>query len=147
MEPGNLATPGAPLLTIERDGVYRLEASVDESQAGRPYAWARRWRSRSKRSTAHLNARVSEIVPAVDAASRTYIVKIDLPALPQLRSGMFGRAIFPLGAQKVLAVPPAAADRSAANCNRCSWWKTAWRAPGWSPRDGAPATRWKCSPA
>jgi RND family efflux transporter MFP subunit len=55
-----------------------------------------------------LSARVSEIVPSVDAASRTYIVKLDLPATPQLRTGMFGRAIFPLGMQKVVAVPLAA---------------------------------------
>ena len=57
-----------------------------------------------------LNARVSEIVPAVDAASRTYIVKIDLPATPQLRSGMFGRAVFPLGTQKVVADPAGRPD-------------------------------------
>jgi hypothetical protein len=55
-----------------------------------------------------LNARVSEIVPAVDSASRTYIVKLDLPPAPQLRTGMFGRAIFPLGTQKVVAIPLAA---------------------------------------
>jgi membrane fusion protein, multidrug efflux system len=55
-----------------------------------------------------LAARVSEIVPAVDAASRAYIVKIDLPALANLRSGMFGRAWFPMSARQVLAVPAAA---------------------------------------
>jgi len=32
VEPGNLAAPGAPLLTLEREGAYRLEASVDESR-------------------------------------------------------------------------------------------------------------------
>ena len=32
VEPGNLATPGSPLLTLEQDGLYRLEASVDESK-------------------------------------------------------------------------------------------------------------------
>ena len=52
-----------------------------------------------------LHGRVSEIVPSVDAASRTYIVKIDLPATPQLRSGMFGRAVFPLASHSVLTVP------------------------------------------
>ena len=31
VEPGNLAMPGAPLLTIEREGAYRLEAPVEES--------------------------------------------------------------------------------------------------------------------
>jgi multidrug resistance efflux pump len=29
---GKLAAPGAPLLTIEQEGAYRLEASVDESR-------------------------------------------------------------------------------------------------------------------
>src|ERR1019366_2452515 len=55
-----------------------------------------------------LDARVSEIVPAVDAASRANTVKIDLPPLAQLRSGMFGRAVFSSGARNVLAVPTAA---------------------------------------
>lgn len=55
-----------------------------------------------------LNARVGEIVPSVDAASRSYIVKIDLPPLANLRSGMFGRAFFPLGARKVVTVPAGA---------------------------------------
>ena len=52
--------------------------------------------------------RVSEIVPSVDAASRTYIVKIDLPAMPQLRSGMFGRAVFPLAKRTAVVAPPSA---------------------------------------
>jgi multidrug efflux pump subunit AcrA (membrane-fusion protein) len=51
---------------------------------------------------------VSEIVPAVDAMSRTYTVKIDLPGVPQLKSGMFGRAQFALGTQTVVAVPEGA---------------------------------------
>jgi RND family efflux transporter MFP subunit len=83
--------------------MYRLEAAVDESKLA----------SIKAGQTVEVildagrkqNARVSEIVPAVDAASRSYIVKIDLPASPQLRSGMFGRALFPLGAQSVTAIP------------------------------------------
>jgi len=51
---------------------------------------------------------VSEIVPAVDAASRAYTVKIDLPAQLSVRSGMFGRAWFPMGSRKVLTVPATA---------------------------------------
>ena len=106
VEPGNLATPGVPLLTIEQDGLYRLEASVDESKL----ATVRVGQAVEVvlEADRKLKARVSEIVPSVDAASRTYIVKLDLPATPQLRTGMFGRAIFPLGMQKVVAVPLAA---------------------------------------
>jgi len=106
-EPGSMATPGAPLLTVERAGAYRLEAAVEESRvrsirAGQPVSVSLEALGRT------LEARVSEIVPAVDAASRAYVVKIDLPAVAQLRSGMFGRAMFSSGARSVLAVPAAA---------------------------------------
>ena len=107
VEPGNLATPGAPLLTIEQDGLYRLEASVDESKLASVRV-GQAVEAVIEASGRKLNARVSEIVPSVDSASRTYIVKLDLPATPQLRTGMFGRAIFPLGVAKALAIPLAA---------------------------------------
>jgi multidrug efflux pump subunit AcrA (membrane-fusion protein) len=55
-----------------------------------------------------VNARVSEIVPEVDAASRAYLVKIDLPSSPGLRSGVFGRASFQVGSRPVLSIPGAA---------------------------------------
>jgi RND family efflux transporter MFP subunit len=107
VEPGNLATPGAPLLTIEREGAYRLEAAVDESRlpgarVGQPVEVTLDGVGRS------VMARVSEVAPSVDAASRSYIVKIDLPSSPELRSGMFGRALFSLGRRKLLAVPASA---------------------------------------
>jgi membrane fusion protein, multidrug efflux system len=107
VEPGNLAAPGAPLLSIERDGTYRLEASVDESKLpfvkpGQTVDVALEALDR------RLTSRVSEIVPAVDASSRAYTVKIDLPPLPDVRSGMFGRAWFPIGSRKVVTIPAAA---------------------------------------
>ncbi len=107
VEPGNLAAPGAPLLTIERDGAYRLEASVDESKL----PFIKRGQTVEVTLEAldrRLTAAVSEIVPAVDAASRAYTVKIDLPPLPNVRSGMFGRAWFPMGRRRALTVPAAA---------------------------------------
>jgi len=107
VDPGTLAVPGTPLLTIEREGAYRLEASVDEShlaaiRVGQPVSVTLDGIDRT------LAARVSEIVPAVDAASRSYIVKIDLPSGPALRSGTFGRASFTMGNRVVLSIPGAA---------------------------------------
>ena len=107
VEPGNLASPGSPLLTLEQDGLYRLEASVDESRLASVRV-GQAVEAVIEATDRKMNARVSEIVPSVDSASRTYIVKLDLPAMPNLRTGMFGRAIFPLGMQKVVAVPLAA---------------------------------------
>ncbi|HTM15063.1 MAG TPA: efflux RND transporter periplasmic adaptor subunit [Bryobacteraceae bacterium] len=107
VDPGTLAVPGTPLLTIEREGAYRLEASVEEShlaaiRVGQPMAVTLDGIDRT------LDARVSEIVPAVDAASRSYIVKIDLPNVPGLRSGAFGRASFSMGSRDALSIPAAA---------------------------------------
>jgi RND family efflux transporter MFP subunit len=107
VEPGSLALPGAPLFTMEREGAYRLEASVEEGHLaairfGQPASVTLDGVDRA------LEARVSEIVPAVDAAARAYTVKIDLPALPALRSGVFGRATFQLGSRPLLEIPAGA---------------------------------------
>lgn len=104
VEPGNLAAPGQPLLLLEQAGGFRLEVAVDESRLGA----IRVGQSVSVILDTTLQARVSEIVPAVDAASRAFTVKIDLPARPQLRSGMFGRARFSLGTRQALLVPAGA---------------------------------------
>jgi membrane fusion protein, multidrug efflux system len=107
VEPGMLAIPGAPMFTLEREGAYRLEASVEESRlstirVGQPVSVTLDSLDKA------LDARVSEIAPSVDATSRTYTVKIDLPMLTAVRSGVFGRAAFHLGSQSLMAVPIAA---------------------------------------
>ena len=106
-DPGSLATPGAPLLTLEREGNLRLEASIDESRLGLV---------RIGDSVAveidglnrTVTGRVVEVVPSVDAATRSFITKIDLPALPGLWAGMFGRAAFAAGKSWTLLVPQSA---------------------------------------
>lgn len=104
VEPGNLASPGQPLFTIEKEGAYRLEVNIDESKlsAVRTGASAE---VEIEALGKTLTAKVSEVVPAVDAASRAYIAKIDLPGAAQLRSGLFGRASFTLGQRKALLAP------------------------------------------
>ena len=103
-DPGSLATPGTPLLVIEQEGSLRLEASLDESRLG----LVRVGQSVEVELDRTLRGRVTEIVPAVDAATRTFTVKIDLPATPGLRAGMFGRAVFPAGVRRTVLVPAAA---------------------------------------
>ncbi|MBM3738253.1 MAG: efflux RND transporter periplasmic adaptor subunit [Acidobacteria bacterium] len=107
VEPGTLAVPGSPLFTMELVGAYRLEAVVEESRiaqvrVGQTAAVALDGLDRK------FNGRVAEIVPSVDPASRAGTVKINLPALAQLRSGLFGRAAFPSGSRTVLAIPASA---------------------------------------
>jgi multidrug efflux pump subunit AcrA (membrane-fusion protein) len=56
--------------------------------------------------------RVAEIGPAADPASRTAIVKVDLPQKADrargrqiLRSGLLGKALFPMGQKQTLTIP------------------------------------------
>lgn len=109
-EPGTLAAPGMPLIDIEQEGLFRFEAPVEESRLASI--------KRGQRVTVRLEALseplagpVAEIVPTVDEASRTFLVKVDLPAHPALRSGLFGRAAFAAGGRRrVLAAPAAAVE-------------------------------------
>ena len=106
IDPGTLVVPGAPLFTIERNGAYRLEASVEESRlsvarVGKAVSVTIDGMDRT------FPARVAEVVPLVDAAARSGTVKIDLPLLSGLRSGLFGRAFFDIGGRRVLTVPSA----------------------------------------
>jgi RND family efflux transporter MFP subunit len=103
VEPGNMAVPGTPLMTIEQSGGYRLEAAVEESNLARV--------RRGQPVTVQLDVlpgdikgTVGEIVPAVDPAARSFVVKIDLPSSPLLRTGQFGRARFEFGNRSVVAI-------------------------------------------
>jgi len=104
VEHGNLAQPGVPLLTIEREGAFRLEAAVDESRLG-SIRTGQNVLVKLDGLDRILNARVSEIVPSVNSASRSGLVKIDLPVVAGLRSGMFGHANFSFGSRNVVAIP------------------------------------------
>ena len=107
VEQGTLAAPGAPLLTLEQSGALRLEVPVEEgflkaTRVGQPVA------VKLDSFDQTIAARVAEIVPSVDPASRAFIVKIDLPGLAGLRSGAYGRAQFSRGTRAAVAVPVAA---------------------------------------
>jgi multidrug efflux pump subunit AcrA (membrane-fusion protein) len=107
VEPGDLAVPGQPLLVLDDPRVYRLEALVGESAVGR-VGLGQRVPVVLDAIGRTLEGRVAEIIPAADPASRTVTVKLDLPAAPGLRSGLFGRARFPAGERQALLVPIAA---------------------------------------
>lgn len=105
VDPGSLAAPGMPLLTVEGAGHFRLEATVDETSL--------RYISKGASVPVRVDAlgdtqlpgKVVQIVPAADPASRTFVVKVELPANPALRSGLFGRAYFSRGQRESIVVP------------------------------------------
>jgi RND family efflux transporter MFP subunit len=103
-EPGDLAAPGRTLMTLQSPADLRLEAPVSESCA-RNIKLGDPARVVVDAAGADLPVRVNEIVPAVDPKSRAFLVRADLPSMPGLQPGLFGRLVFPCGPRKVLAVP------------------------------------------
>jgi RND family efflux transporter MFP subunit len=92
---GATVFPSQPLMTIEDEGSYQLELAIPESIA-----------IKVRPGTAVLvtldavgssfSAKIDELVPAADPASRTFNAKINLNQ-KGLKSGMFGRATLSLG--------------------------------------------------
>jgi len=107
-DPGAMAAPGVPLLTLEDPSRFRLETAVDESQIGAVRMGASIPVVIDSLGNQAISGKVVQIVPAADPASRTFTVKIDLPANPQIRSGLFGRARFPRGERESIVVPQTA---------------------------------------
>ena len=106
-DPGSLATPGTSLLTIEREGKLRLETSLDETRVNLAKIGGS-VEVEIDGFNSPIVGRVGEILPTVDPATRTATVKIDLPATPGLRSGMFGHAAFAFGGREGLFIPQSA---------------------------------------
>lgn len=105
---GAMAAPGVPLLAMEDPSRFRLEANVDESQIGAVKIGEAVPVVIDSLGGQEIAGKVVQIVPAADPASRTFTVKIELPANAMIRSGVFGRARFPRGQRESLAVPQSA---------------------------------------
>jgi len=92
---GATVFPAQPLMTIEDEGSYQLELSVPESAALSVKPGTAVQVTLDAMNTTFA-ARIAEIVPSADAASRTFIAKIAL-GQKGLASGMFGRGAMSLG--------------------------------------------------
>jgi len=110
-EPGDLAVPGRPLLTIQDPENLRLEADVREyliahlgvgvpvvARFGAPLDLA-------------YETKIEERAPEADPATRTFLVKAPLPSDTKVRPGNFGRLRFRTGERQVLLVPVSAVRR------------------------------------
>ena len=102
---GTLAAAGMPLFTIEDTRSYRLEVAVDESDLRLIRVGQASPVTIDALGNVPLSGKVVQIVPAADSASRSFLVKVELPADTRVRSGLFGRARFSRGERPTLFIP------------------------------------------
>ncbi len=110
-EQGAVASPGQPILSIEDNSRYRLEAAVETSRSGLVKIGQRVNVRIDALGDPEMFGTVSEILPSADPSSRTLTVKIDLPSNGSMRSGLYGLARFPVAGKEAIAVPEAAVVR------------------------------------
>jgi RND family efflux transporter MFP subunit len=104
---GDLAAPGKPIIEMEDPRALRFEADVPEALIGHVKI-GDKLPVQVAEGSAPIEGTVAEVAPVADAASRTFLVKLDLTAAEGTRSGQFGRVWVRTGETKSIRVPTSA---------------------------------------
>lgn len=107
--PGDLATPGLPLLVIESTQHLRAEGNIPETLAA-SLRLGDALKVIVDEPAATLTGTIEELSTASDAVSRSLLAKVSLPA-GSSRSGQYVRLQIPAGSSSSLLVPTEAISR------------------------------------
>ncbi|MEE4607297.1 MAG: efflux RND transporter periplasmic adaptor subunit [Desulfobacteraceae bacterium] len=108
VEPGDLAAPGRPLLTLEADEGFRVQMQLPEDHRGAVYAGQPLAVNIPALGPEWFPVPVEEILPTTDAATRSVQVRLGLPPRDDVSAGLFARVRVPVGETVVLRVPETA---------------------------------------
>lgn len=109
-DPGDLAAPGKPLLVLQTPGNLRLEAYVREGLIYKVRPGGE-FEVRIGSLNTAVTGIIAEVEPAADPRTRTFLVKVGIPALPGVHPGMFGRLLIPEETRPAVLVPASAVRR------------------------------------
>ncbi len=104
VEPGDLALPGKPLISLRTEDGFRIEAHVREGLIGKVHI-GMTLKAEVVTLEETCDAVVEEIVPYADPSTRTFLVKAALPLINGLYPGMYGKLLIPESEQEVVMVP------------------------------------------
>jgi RND family efflux transporter MFP subunit len=108
VDPGTLATPGAPLLRIDAGGGRRVEVRVDERRAAyvhpRDVVEVILERPDTRTSVQTITGTVTEVA-RIEADSRAFAVKVTLPPDITSPAGAFARVRFGGESRRAIVVP------------------------------------------
>jgi RND family efflux transporter MFP subunit len=106
VEQGSMAVPGMPVITIEDTSRYKIAVRVDERLLGklRPGTPVK---VHFDGGPGTVTGTITKIVPAVDPATRTFVIEAELKDAA-LKSGLYGRVLIPEGTKEAIIVAPSA---------------------------------------
>ncbi|MCV2891430.1 MAG: efflux RND transporter periplasmic adaptor subunit [Pseudophaeobacter sp. bin_em_oilr2.035] len=102
---GDLATPGFPILTIESRTRLLFRTSVSESHIGVVRVGDPVKVAIDALGKEDVTGEILRIIPSGDPVTRRYDVEIALPSGLDVFPGMFGRAHFVIGSDRVVTIP------------------------------------------
>jgi RND family efflux transporter MFP subunit len=108
VEEGDLASPGTPFLTLEKEGEYYADLVLPERHIQAVSLDMPVQVNVPSLGKTILEGRIDRIVPLADARSRSFQLKVSLPQTEPLRSGMFARVNIPVGEAGLLLIPTSA---------------------------------------
>ena len=103
-EPGDMATPGMPLLSLYNPLSLQVQANVREALAIH-LQLGQQLEVKLESLQKTVLATISELVPAADPNTHSFVVKADIHFDQQLRPGMFARLLIPLDDQERILIP------------------------------------------
>jgi RND family efflux transporter MFP subunit len=111
VDAGDLAAPGRPLLSLEKEGGHRVDIRLPEAyvHAVRPGQTAPIRIGGTLQTP--MEGVINIVAPAADPDSRSFLVKVRLPSRGDLRSGMFARVEVVVGESQLMAIPSSAIVR------------------------------------
>jgi RND family efflux transporter MFP subunit len=111
VDPGDLAVPGKPLLSLEKAGGHRVDLRLPEAyvRSVRP-GQAVSVRVEGPAPVA-MEGVIDVVAPAADPGSRSFLVQVRLPAAGDVRSGMFARVGLTVGEDQLMTIPASALVR------------------------------------
>jgi len=108
IEVGDLASPGTPLLTLEKEGLYCVDLVLPERHIRFIHLDQDVTVTIPSLGEQPIVGRVGRIVPAADQKTRSFLIKVALPEGTAVRSGTFARVAVPIGETGMLLIPASA---------------------------------------
>ncbi|MEE9496007.1 MAG: efflux RND transporter periplasmic adaptor subunit, partial [Desulfobacterales bacterium] len=105
---GDLAAPGTPFLTLEKEGVYGVVLVLPEKHIRSVRLKQKVMVKIPSLQDRSLEGFIGRIDPSVDQKSRSFRVRVALPEDKDVLSGMFARVEIPVGEAGMLMIPSTA---------------------------------------
>jgi len=105
-EVGSMAFPGRVLLRVEDNSSFRLDVNVDEKMLGKLEP-GMNVHADIEALGVRIDGTITEVVPAIDPGTRTFLVKIGLGG-ESLKTGLYASVLIPSGKRETILVPGSA---------------------------------------